>query len=90
MAFFEALIRFTEGSHLKQGSRSAIFIAIMDDKVPSRAKLFLVLVLFNPTTENTLFEWGRTRTSLAMVASLGNRLTPVTFKNELAVHFSRH
>ena len=50
------------GSHLKQGSRSAIFMAIIEDRVPSNARLFLVLVLFSPTTENTLsasaFEWA--------------------------------
>ncbi len=57
------------GSHLKQGSRLAIFMVIIDDKVPSNARLFLLLVLFSPTTENTLsasaFAWGNTRTSLA-------------------------
>lgn len=37
------------GSHLKQGSRSAIFMAIIEDRVPSNARLFLVLVLFSPT-----------------------------------------
>jgi len=62
------------GSHLKQGSRSAIFMAMMEDRVPSNARLFLVFVLFSPTTENTLsasaFEWGNTRTSLATAASL--------------------
>ncbi|CAL8386663.1 unnamed protein product [Boreogadus saida] len=39
------------GSHLKQGSRSAIFMVIIEDRVPSSARLFLVL--FSPTTENT-------------------------------------
>ncbi len=34
------------GSHLKQGSRLAIFMVIIDDKVPSNARLFLLLVLF--------------------------------------------
>ncbi len=42
------------GSHLKQGSRLAIFMVIIDDKVPSNARLFLLLALFSPTTENTL------------------------------------
>ncbi len=55
------------GSHLKQGSRLAIFMVIIDDRVPSNARLFLLLVLFSPTTENTLsasaFAWGNTRTS---------------------------
>ncbi len=36
------------GSHLKQGSRLAIFMVIIDDKVPSNARLFLLLVLFSP------------------------------------------
>ena len=71
------------GSHLKQGSRSAIFMAIIEDRVPSNARLFLVLVLFSPTTENTLsasaFEWGNTRTSLATAASLSNSLALVTY-----------
>ncbi len=42
------------GSHFKQGSRLAIFMVIIDDKVPSNARLSLLLVLFSPTTENTL------------------------------------
>lgn len=43
------------GSHLKQfGSRDAIFTDMMEDSVPSSAKLFLVLVLFSPTIEKTL------------------------------------
>lgn len=50
------------------GSRLAIFMVIIDDRVPSNARLFLLLVLFSPTTENTLsasaFAWGNTRTSL--------------------------
>ncbi len=58
VAFFEALMIAGEGSHLKQGSRPAIFIVIIDDRVPSRAKLFLVLVLFSPTTENSLHLHG--------------------------------
>ncbi len=73
------------GSHLKQGSRLAIFMVIIDDKVPSNARLFLLLVLFSPTTENTLsasaFAWGNTRTSLATAASLSNSLAPVTYGN---------
>ncbi len=72
------------GSRLKQGSRLAIFMVIIDDKVPSNARLFLLLVLFSPTTENTLsasaFAWGNTRTSLAMAASLSNSLAPVTYR----------
>ncbi len=68
------------GSHLKQGSRLAIFMVIIDDKVPSNARPFLLLVLFS---ENTLsasaFAWGNTRTSLAMAASLSNSLAPVTY-----------
>lgn len=31
------------GSHLKQGSKLAIFMVIIDDKVPSNARLFLLL-----------------------------------------------
>ncbi len=51
------------GSHLKHcGSRPAIFTLIMDDSILFRAKLFLVLVLFKLTIENTLSasasEWG--------------------------------
>ncbi len=73
----------SEGGYLlKQGSRLAIFMVIIDDKVPSNARLFLLLVLFSPTTENTLsasaFAWGNTRTSLAKAASLSNSLAPVT------------
>src|SRR4029434_7737005 len=67
VAFLEALVTSEGGSHLKQGSRSAIFMSIIEGRVPSTARLFLVLVLFSPTTENTLsasaFEWGNTRTS---------------------------
>jgi len=44
-----ALMTSEGGSHLKQGSRSAIFMAIIEDRVPSNARLFLVLVLFSPT-----------------------------------------
>ncbi len=81
------------GSYLKQGSRLAIFMVIIDDKVPSNARLFL-LVLFSPTTENTLsasaFAWGNTRTSLATAASLLNSLAPVTYgkctKNTMEKH----
>lgn len=55
---------------------------MMDDRVPSRAKLFRVLVLLRPTTENTLsasaFECGRTRTSFETAESLWNWSTPVT------------
>ena len=54
VAFLEALRTSEGGSHLKQGSRSAIFMVIIEDRVPSSARLFLVLVLFSPTTENTL------------------------------------
>ncbi len=82
------------GSHLKQGSRLAIFMVIIDDKVPSNARLSLLLVLFSPTTENTLsasaFAWGNTRTSLATAASLSNALAPVTYgkctKNTMEKH----
>lgn len=88
MAVFEALMSVDEGSYLKQGSRPAILIVIIDDRVPSKAKLFLVLVMFSPTTENThsasALEWGRTRTSLAMLASLWNWPTPVTFEESNA------
>ncbi len=85
---------FEGGSHLKQGSRLAIFMVIIDDKVPSNARLFLLLVLFSPTTENTLsasaFAWGNTRTSLATAASLSNSLAPVTYgkctKNKMEKH----
>ncbi len=73
------------GSHLKQGSRLAIFMVIIDDKVPSNGRPFLLLVLFSPTTENTLsasgFALGNTRTSLATAASLSNSLAPVTYGN---------
>ncbi len=67
----------SEGGYLlKQGSRLAIFMVIIDDKVPSNARLFHLLVLFSPTTETTLsasaFAWGNTRTSLATAASLSN------------------
>src|SRR4029434_4765189 len=94
VAFLEALMTSEGGSHLKQGSRSAIFMAIIKDRVPSNARLFLVLVLFSPTTENTLsgsaFEWGNTRTSLATAASLSNSLAPVTYgklpKNKMEKH----
>ena len=69
---------------MKQGSRPAILIVMMDDNVPSRARLFLVLVLFSPTTEKTLsasaLEWGKTRTSLAIVDSLMKRGNPVTYE----------
>lgn len=72
-----------EGSHLKHGSRSAILIVIIDDRVPSKAKLFLILVLLRPTTENTLsasaLEWGSTSTSFATAASLSNSLAPDTY-----------
>lgn len=83
VAFFEALIILWDGSHLKQqGSRSAILIVMIDDRVPSRAKPFLVLVLLRPTNENTrsasALECGKTRTSLAMAESLRNWKTPVT------------
>lgn len=43
--FSEALMIAAEGSHLKQGSMPAILIVITDDRVPSRAELFLALVL---------------------------------------------
>lgn len=76
MAFFEALMISGEGSHVKQDSRPAIFIVIIDDRVPSRARLFLVLVSLSASA----LEWGNTRTSFAMVASLMNRLNPVTYE----------
>ena len=64
---------------------TAIFTVIMEESVPSRAKLFLTLVLFNPTMENTLsasaFECGSVITSLATLDSLSNLLIPVTFEN---------
>ncbi|ROL48955.1 hypothetical protein DPX16_1895 [Anabarilius grahami] len=45
----------TGGSHVRRcGSRPANFTVIDDDTIPCRAKLFLVLVLFKPTMENTL------------------------------------
>ncbi len=82
------------GSHLKQGSRLAIFMVIIDDRVPSNARLFLLLVLFSPTTENTLsasaFAWGNTSTRLVTAASLSNSLAPVTYgkctKNTMEKH----
>ena len=49
--FLEA---FEGGSYLKQGSRLAIFMVIIEDRGPSNARLLLVLVLFSPATENTL------------------------------------
>ncbi|KAK0145679.1 hypothetical protein N1851_015398 [Merluccius polli] len=83
VAFLEALMTSVGGSHLKQGSRPAIFVAIIEDRVPSNARLFLVFVLFSPTSENTLsasaFKWGNTSTSLATAASLSNSLAPVTY-----------
>ncbi|KAM7417160.1 hypothetical protein PAMA_017007 [Pampus argenteus] len=83
VAFLEAMMTSVGGSHLKQGSRLAIFVTIMEDRVPSSARLFLVFVLFRPTIENTLsafaLEWGNTRTSLAMAESLSNSLAPVTY-----------
>src|SRR4029434_6720309 len=83
VAFLEALMTSEWGSHLKQGSRSALFMAIIEDRVPSNARLYLALVLFSPTTENTLsasaFEWGNTTTRLATAASLSNSLAPVTY-----------
>ncbi len=73
------------GYHLKQGSRLAIFMVIIDDKVPSNARLFLLLVLFSPTTENTLsasaFARGNTRTSLVTAASLLNSLALSPMEN---------
>lgn len=84
VADFAALIIDLDGSHLKHGSKSAILIVIRDDSVPSRARLFLVFVLLNPTSENTrsasALECGKTNTNLAMVESLSNLPTPVTCK----------
>ncbi len=82
------------GSHLKQGSRLAIFMVIIDDRVPSNSRLFLLLVLFSPTTENTLsasaFAWGNTSTRLVTAASLSNSLAPATYgkctKNTMEKH----
>ncbi len=43
----------SEGGYLlKQGSRLAIFMVIIDDKVPSNARLSLLLVLFSPTSQH--------------------------------------
>ena len=39
VAFLEALMTSEGGSHLKQGSRSAIFMVIIEDRVPSNARL---------------------------------------------------
>ena len=94
VAFLEALRTSEGGSHLKQGSRSAIFMVIIEDRVPFSARLFLVFVLLSPTTENTLsasaLESGNTRTSLATAASLRNSLAPVTYgkciKNTMEKH----
>lgn len=76
VADFAALIIDWDGSHFKHGSKSAILIVIRDDSVPSRAKLFLVLISFNPTKENIHsapeLECGRTNVSLEMVESLSN------------------
>ena len=70
------------GSHLKHsGSRLAIFTVMIDDRVSSRSKLFRVLVLFSPTTEKTRsaseFEWGSTKTNLAIRDILSNLLIPL-------------
>lgn len=66
------------------GSSPAIYKVKIEDKVPSSARLFLVLVLFKPTTEKTLstsaLEWGRTRMSLEMADSRPNLSIPVTFE----------
>lgn len=57
VVFFEALMITLDGSNLKQGLRPAILIVIMEERVPSRAKPFLVfvfvvfVVLLRPTTE---------------------------------------
>lgn len=63
------------------GSKSAIFIVIFEERVPSRTKLVLVFVLMRPTTENTLFASSlkveRTRTSFETTAGLWNWFIPV-------------
>lgn len=82
------------GSHLKQGSRLAIFMVIIDDRVPSNARPFLLLVLFSPTTETPsqhLRLHGATPGPVwATAASLSNSLAPVTYgkctKNTMEKH----
>jgi len=58
------------------GSRLAIFTVIINDQVPCNDRVLLLLVLFSPTSENTLsasaFAWDNTRTSLATAASISN------------------
>ncbi len=55
VAHFDVLMIGVGDSHLKHcGSRPVIFTVMIDDSVLSRPKLFLVLVLFKPTMENTL------------------------------------
>ena len=85
VADFDALMTDIGGSYLKHcGSMSAIFTVMMDDRVPSRAIVFLVLVLLRPTMEKNVsasaLECGRTNTRLAIVESLGNLLIPATFE----------
>ena len=85
MAGFKAFSTGVGGSHLKHcGSRPAILTVMMDDRVPSSAKLFLVLVLFSPTMQKTLsvpaFKWGSTSTNAAILESLPNCLKLVTFE----------
>ena len=68
---------------MKLGSRADILMVIMDERVPSRARLMiLALVLLSPTTENTLSasasERGNASTSFAVVASLINIVNPVS------------
>ncbi len=51
---------------------------MMDNRVPSSAKLFLVLVLFSPTMEKILwasaFEWGSTNTTNAAILEMPPKL----------------
>lgn len=83
MACFEAFSTEVGGSHLKHcGSGPAILTAMMDDRVPSSAKLFLVLVLFRPTSQRLHLNEGalKLRQLLEMLESLSNWLKPVTFE----------
>ena len=56
VAFLEALRTSEGGSHLKQGSRSAIFMVIIEDRVPSNARLSMekntLIFLLRDTIEN--------------------------------------
>lgn len=74
------------GSHLMhRGSGPSILTVIIEDRVPSTAKLLHVSVLFRLTAENRctlpIFKWGRPSTCLAVWGSLLNPLLLVTYEN---------